>query len=345
MSDKRYLGNIITPNPTEPAGPFQDSAASGVWSLGEAFTYTKAGLWPTAGNVEPTALFAGGYTTTYTNTITTFNITIVGATFSDFGDLASNTGQWGISGNATRAIFGATGSVSVDYTNTISYINYSTLGNSSDFGDLTISKSQGATVANPTRAVFGLGFIPSPFATNVLDYVTIASTGNAIDFGDATQARNSSTASAGSSTRGIFAGGFSPFSSANINVMDYITIASAGNAIDFGDLGAADGQNTGVSSGTRAVFTAGTDNRPMRYVTIATTGNTTDFGDLSEVGDYLSSSCSTTRGVFYGGGIAVPANAMEYITIASTGNGTDFGDLPEPRIEHGGTSRVHGGLA
>jgi hypothetical protein len=51
MSDKRFLGNIITPTPTAPAGPFEDGAAPGVWSLQEAFTYTKAGLWPIAGNV------------------------------------------------------------------------------------------------------------------------------------------------------------------------------------------------------------------------------------------------------------------------------------------------------
>ena len=40
MSDKRYLGNIITPNQTEPAGPYENDAASGVWSLAEAFAYT-----------------------------------------------------------------------------------------------------------------------------------------------------------------------------------------------------------------------------------------------------------------------------------------------------------------
>ena len=32
MSDKRFLGSIITDNPTTPSGPFQDGAASGVWS-------------------------------------------------------------------------------------------------------------------------------------------------------------------------------------------------------------------------------------------------------------------------------------------------------------------------
>ena len=50
MSDKRYLGNIITQNPTAPAGDFGNSAAKGVWSLEEQLAYQKAGLWPVPGN-------------------------------------------------------------------------------------------------------------------------------------------------------------------------------------------------------------------------------------------------------------------------------------------------------
>jgi hypothetical protein len=50
MSDKRYLGNIITQNPTAPAGNFGNSAAKGVWSLEEQLAYQKAGLWPVPGN-------------------------------------------------------------------------------------------------------------------------------------------------------------------------------------------------------------------------------------------------------------------------------------------------------
>ena len=38
--------------------------------------------------------------------------------------------------------------------------------------------------------------------------------------------------------RGIFAGGFEEPSSGNVNTIDYITIATAGDAIDFGDLSA-----------------------------------------------------------------------------------------------------------
>ena len=41
MSDKRYLGNIITQNPTAPAGDLANSAAKGVWSLEEQLAYDK----------------------------------------------------------------------------------------------------------------------------------------------------------------------------------------------------------------------------------------------------------------------------------------------------------------
>ena len=51
MTADRYQANIITKNPTDPAGPYETSAAPGVWSLDEALTYTKAGVWPTAGNL------------------------------------------------------------------------------------------------------------------------------------------------------------------------------------------------------------------------------------------------------------------------------------------------------
>ena len=77
MSDKRYLGNIITQNPTAPAGNFGDSAAKGVWSLEEQLAYQKAGLWPVPGNfplnvedVFSTYLYEGnGSTQTITNGI------------------------------------------------------------------------------------------------------------------------------------------------------------------------------------------------------------------------------------------------------------------------------------
>ena len=82
--------------------------------------------------------------------------------------------------------------------------------------------------------------------------------------------------------RGIF-GGWGD-ASANSNVIDYITIASAGNATDFGDLSVARYDLAGLASSTRGIFGGGyvsTYSNVMDYITIASTGNATDFGDLS----------------------------------------------------------------
>ena len=62
----------------------------------------------------------------------------------------------------------------------------------------------------------------------------MTTTGNAIHFGDLTRGRYGISATAGK-IRGIFNGGWSPSISPD-SVIDYVTFASKGNAIDFGDL-------------------------------------------------------------------------------------------------------------
>ena len=51
MADKRFIGNILTNNPNEPANDYEETVASGVWTLSQAFSYRKADLWPTSGNI------------------------------------------------------------------------------------------------------------------------------------------------------------------------------------------------------------------------------------------------------------------------------------------------------
>lgn len=73
----RWPGGLIRKTPVTPAGPFQNGAASGVWSLADAAYWTKQGLWPLAGNTPPaiedyfsTYLYTGnGSTQTITNGI------------------------------------------------------------------------------------------------------------------------------------------------------------------------------------------------------------------------------------------------------------------------------------
>jgi hypothetical protein len=71
-----------------------------------------------------------------------------------------------------------------------------------------------------------------------------------------------------------------------VNTIDYITIASTGNALDFGDITITRWLGLAVSNNTRAVLAGGspddgTQSNVMDYVTIASTGNATDFGDLT----------------------------------------------------------------
>ena len=67
------------------------------------------------------------------------------------------------------------------------------------------------------------------------------------------------------------------------NTIDYITMASTGDAVDFGDTGSGQQGSTSTSNSTRGVFTPGTNSNgnTLEYLTIATTGNSSDFGDLS----------------------------------------------------------------
>ena len=86
---------------------------------------------------------------------------------------------------------------------------------------------------------------------------------------------------------------------ANINVIEYITIASTGNATDFGDFTATSAQKGGTANLTRAVFGGGQVGGPtsnvIEFVTIASTGNGTDFGDLTVARKFVGA-CSDGHG-------------------------------------------------
>ncbi len=112
--------------------------------------------------------------------------------------------------------------------------------------------------------------------------------------------------------------------------MDYITIASMGDAADFGDLSASShGGPSNINSSTRGIFgqVGPTHSNVIEYITIGSTGDTTDFGDLSDTGKYCGGTSNSTRGIFASVNSSPDTtNIIEYITIASTGNSTDFGD-------------------
>jgi hypothetical protein len=66
--------------------------------------------------------------------------------------------------------------------------------------------------------------------------------------------------------------------------MDYFTIASTGNATDFGDLTVAVRGGFGMSNSSRGLLAGGNNPSDQQYnagyITIASTGNAADYGDL-----------------------------------------------------------------
>ena len=239
-------------------------------------------------------------------------------------------------GTGTRGVIGGANSAPV-FTNAIDYLSMSTLGNTQDFGELIQGRGmKGSACSSSTRLVFAGGYTGSG-KQNVMEFVTMASTGDAQDFGDQTAHGNDGRTNCiglSNSTRGLFAAGQnsngSPFFT---NGISYITIATKGDDVDFGDANAATGGQSGCGSAVRGVFQLGTSPRAIDYVQFATTGNAQDFGDLAQDTGAPSGASNAIRGVFAGGN---NANSINYVTIATTGDAQDFGDLTLPRFEIAG---------
>ena len=199
----------------------------------------------------------------------------------------------------------------------IDYITIATLGNGTDFGDGGSQGKAGGAVSNGTLGIFGGD-------NNVLNQVTIATTANSTDFGDLTGIGGNATACA-DATRGVWFRG-------NIN---YITMASASNATDWGhDRSPNASDPCAFADTTRGIVAGGetsSDINQMDYITIQTISATTDFGDLTVARRQLSGVANDTYGFAMGGYDGSYSNTIDYVTIQTTGNATDFGNLTQSR--------------
>ena len=204
------------------------------------------------------------------------------------------------------------------------------------------------------RGVFAGGYtsVPADAALKRIYYIEIDSMGTSAEFGDTNKAAAWGQSGCSSSTRGLITGGTNP---ANLNTIDYITIATTSNALDFGDLSVTHGYTASCSNNTRGLTGGGRGNSPTQrlaqidYNTIATTGNGIDFGDLTQSRMGLGAVASSTRGVFTGGN-GSPAdpstvyNTIDYVEFATTANATDFGDMTDEHTYHGSCSSSTRGI-
>jgi hypothetical protein len=238
---------------------------------------------------------------------------------------AKGAGNWFV---PSFALFGGSGD-----STTIDVFSLTTQGNATDFGTMTTQRRLYGASGSSTRALFGGGRQGST-DYQLIDYVTYASGGSTATFGNLSYPGKFTIASASNGTRSLFGGGYNVAQGGGVyNTIDYVTIASTGNSLDFGNLTDQRYYPGALASSVRAVFAGGSSSAGGRsnviaYVTIASTGNATDFGDLLETTYGLAGCSSSTRGLFSGGQASSGAsNVIQYITIASTGNATDFGDL------------------
>ena len=250
----------------------------------------------------------------------------------------------------TRGVFGG-GSLSPSVTNEMDFINVDSTGDAADFSNLTQARRGVAALASRTRGIFAGGRVPGD--VNTIEFITIANKGGAIDFGDLTITSHHGTGLS-NRTRGIITAMENPsWSGNNSNRIDFITIASTGNALDFGDLYTGTRETGGCESPTRGIVFGGTPSGldVIQYITISTQGNSADFGDVSAVCSRGSgASSNSVRGLLPLGGTPSLFNNVEFITIATLSDGTDFGDLTQARGGAGGVSSgtrhvVAGGFA
>ena len=137
--------------------------------------------------------------------------------------------------------------------------------------------------------------------------------------------------------RGVFHSGRTA-SASDKNNIDYITISTQGNAIDFGDsTQSTESNNTScVASRIRGIYAGGYQHpgghhNQIGFITFSSTGNSTDFGNLTQSRRAIAGVSNATRGVFCGGLSPTPRDTVDFITIASTGDAVDFGNLGQAR--------------
>ena len=283
---------------------------------------------------------AGGEPTV--SDICLFNINTLGSS-RNFGDLTASRANLGAVSSGTRGIF-AGGEPATDL---IQYITIASEGNAIDFdGNLTASRRFVTGCSSSTRGLFMGGAEPST-RVNKIDYIEMATAGvNAQDFGDLTETKDAG--GGGSWSNGVRGGIFGGFNPGNSNRIDVVTIASKGNAVNFGTTIESRHNVAAASNNVRAIAAGGSPEtvRTIQYITMASDGNASYFGDLT-TGTTGMNACANGTRIVWSGGNTSPAKVttQQYVNIASAGNALDFGDISYVGVQQPGClSDSHGGL-
>jgi len=294
------------------------------------------------------AVFVGGANSSNLKVIDYFNMSSKGNAVN-FGETLTAESRRSGCGSETRGL--SAGSDQDSNHEVIEYITIASEGNSIDFADMFNGRGTAGGFSSSTRGLWAGGRSPGT-SQDTIDYVEIATTGDAKDFGDIRNARQW-VSGCSSPVRGIIAGGEGPAypSPSRTRDIEYVTIASKGNSVLFGNLTTLTGNPGGFSNSVRGFFAGGepSNRKKIDMINIASTGNAIHFGDLRHGRIVVNGTASQTRGFIFGGynnapGFGVYVNTIEYVEIASSGNSLDWGDLTLARWAGASISDSHGGL-
>ena len=247
----------------------------------------NSGAWNTFAPVEAT----GNGLTSSVGSVSTVTTNIFGVTgiqlTSSIGD-AAQASEYATTGNAiefgtmsnpvsssmagasrTRAVWFAGNQPGAPHSPYIQKIEFASTGNSVNFGTMDEARWGGGTCSNGIRAVTAGGSNSGDEnnGNNWIEYITISEGGTGQDFGDLSTS-GVYVNGVSSPTRGVlYTGkiGSSP-STSNSNTIQYVTIATTGNASDFGDVASGSfGAFAALESPTRGILAGGFNNTPSPY--------------------------------------------------------------------------------
>ena len=287
-------------------------------------------------------IWIGGEPLTSTMSYTTLE---TGGSTKLFGDCAhggSGLANCGTVGSRVRGIHAG----GEPATSTMASFTFATLGNAVHTNeDLTASRRFVTGISGSDRGIFMGG--SEPTRINKIEYISIASFGNALDFGDLQESKD--CGGGGAWSNGVIGGVMGGYKSdgSNSTKIEYVTIPTLGDAVDFGDTAEAKHNVASTSNSTRAIGGGGVPvSTSISYITMTTKGDASDFGDLVAATGGMCACSSPVRGVF-GGGNTGPAKTdkIQYISFATLGDAVDFGGLSQGSVQNpSAMSNGHGGL-
>ena len=270
----------------------------------------------------------------YANLATTGGITT-------FGDIGGSNGAYRTgTADRTRAVF-----FNAQNSTDSQFVTIASTGNSATHTTMPNDYNQAASCSDGVRG-FRVGGTDAGTSYDSIYQIIFQSTGISLDFGNLSVARFGLHGNM-NSTRGVFSGGANPSSPNGVTTIDYIQMATQGNAADFGDLIEAGKYRMSGCNAVRGLIAGGSISgsaaRAIEYVTLSSLGNAVNFGSLTGNASAGSNgACSSpTRALF----VSIANNdTTNYFQIMHEGEAVQFGDLGLGRNYAGTTSNGHGGL-